>query len=244
MVFPGQWKTIGGTFATSNAQCIGVKADGSLWAWGNNYGKGLVFPMQGDIYTVVYSPIQWGTEKDWADVHVGGGFYFLVKDDGRIFTFGRNDMAGLPNNSTAPVTLSSPVLLASGARYKQFSAFGYGWAGLKSDGSLWMSGGNGQTSWMGINNMYAYYSSPVQLAGTWSKIQTGTGGNSGHMYAIKSDGTLWVSGTGNTTAGGLGLNHKFEVSSITQLSSNTGWVNLGNPGTGYYGVGVIAIRST
>jgi hypothetical protein len=245
MIFPGQWKTIGGTFVANSslAHCAGVKADGSLWVWGSNYNKGAVFPLQAGDITPVYSPIQWGTEKDWADIHFGGGFYFLVKDDGRIFTFGRNDMAQLPANSTPLLSaLSSPVLLASGARYKQFSAFGYGWAGMKADGSVWMAGGNGQTSWMGINNTGAYYSSPVQLPGTWSQIQTGNGGNSGHMYAIKSDGTLW--GSGIQDVGALGIGTTSNVSSITQISSNTGWVNLGFPGIGYAGVGMIAMRST
>ena len=241
MVFPGQWKSIGGTYLNgTSGNCMAVKADGSLWAWGTNlYGN--IFPNNAAGYATVYSPIQWGTEKDWADVHVGGGFYFPVKDDGRIFCFGRNDIAGLPNNSTTPVSLSSPVLLASGARYKQFSAFAYGWAGIKSDGSLWMTGGNGQTSWMGINNTGAYYSSPVQLAGTWSQVQCGNGGNSGSMYAIKSDGTLWGSGI---SADALGLGNTLNVSSITQISSNTGWVNLGSPGVAYAGSGIIAMRST
>jgi hypothetical protein len=61
------------------------------------------------------------------------------------------------------------------------------------------------------------------------------------MYAIKSDGTLWGSGG---TGDSLGLGHTSNVSSITQISSNTGWVNLGNPGIGYSGVGIIAMRST
>ena len=244
-VFGGQWKAIGmaGKNSTLSA-CVGIKADGSLWTWGNNYNKGIIFSGLGsesaDI--PILSPIQYGVEKDWADVQCGGYFYFLLKNDGRAFVTGRNDLAGILGDGSTPVTLSSLTQVAGGAKWKQLCAGPYMWAGIQNDNSLWVCGqGNGAGAWSGIPPAGVFRSSITQIAGSWNQVMLYSNGNSGAMYAIKSDGTLWGSGTQD--AGQLGNSTTANISSLTQISSNTGWVRL-IPSGGYSGNPMGGIRLT
>ena len=60
----------------------------------------------------------------------------------------------------------------------------------KTDGTLWMWGGN-NLGVLGQNNLTGY-SSPVQIPGTtWSTGQDALATGSQAAWAIKQDGTLW-----------------------------------------------------
>jgi alpha-tubulin suppressor-like RCC1 family protein len=71
-----------------------------------------------------------------------------------------------------------------------------------------------------------YYSSPKQVGAlnTWATVNIG--GNS--LAAIKTDGTLWVSG--NNGQGQLGLGNTTRYSSPVQVGALTNWLNAANGG--------------
>ena len=88
--------------------------------------------------------------------------------------------------------------------------------------------GQNSTGQLGINDT-TKRSSPTQIPGTtWSYIGDGGGGfggNGGNFVAfIKSDGTLWVWGRGET--GALGLNDAVNYSSPIQIPGTT-WASTG-----------------
>jgi alpha-tubulin suppressor-like RCC1 family protein len=170
-----------------------------------------------------------------------------------LWTWGRNDYGQLGTNNRTH--WSSPVqTVAGGANWKQISCGNSFTAAIKTDGTLWMWGvnSNGQ---LGTNNT-TYYSSPVQtVAGgtTWKQVSCG-GSNTA---AIKTDGTLWMWGSG--LFGGLGTNNTTSRSSPVQtVAGGTNWkfVATGNyicaatktDGTlwvwGYNGEGALGTNNT
>jgi alpha-tubulin suppressor-like RCC1 family protein len=132
---------------------------------------------------------------------------------------------GVGNNSSGQLdasrsTRSSPVQNnAGGFKWKQVSAGLYHTTAINGDGTLWVSGlnGNGQLG----DNTITPKSSPIQtIAGgtNWKLVSAGryfTG-------AIKTDGTLWMWGL--NTLGQLGDNSVTNRSSPVQtVSTGTNW---------------------
>jgi len=84
---------------------------------------------------------------------------------------------------------------------------------------MWGGGWKGQGG-VNVGGMPAYYSSPVQLPGTWTRISSGAYGSGG----LKSDGTLWS--WGSNEKGVLGQNQpQDKISSPVQVPGTT-WSNI------------------
>jgi len=88
---------------------------------------------------------------------------------------------------------------------------------LKTDGTFWSWGANGQGQ-LGTGNT-TNYSSPKQIGAltNWLKISAGED----HTLAIKTDGTLWS--WGRNVNGQLGLGNRTSYSSPKQVGSLTNW---------------------
>ena len=120
------------------------------------------------------------------------------------------------------VNRSSPVQVGSLTTWSQISSGGGSGAetghAIKTDGTLWGWGGNAFGN-IG-NNTIVSRSSPVQVGSltNWSHIDAkGTG----HIAAIKTDGTLWT--WGRDGSGQLGLGNTAYRSSPTQVGALTNW---------------------
>ena len=68
---PGSWdKDKKPGAALSGSSKVAIKTDGTLWSWGyNNYGQMALPPPSG---TRISSPIQIGSETDWASAGLAG----------------------------------------------------------------------------------------------------------------------------------------------------------------------------
>ena len=127
------------------------------------------------------------------------------------------------------VSHSSPTQIP-GTTWAKFDTALRTTAAIKTDGTLWMWGGNhegelGQNQQMSPSN--AGYSSPVQIPGTtWDRPISGGGEVS---VVLKTDGTLW--GMGKNERGELGINNTTSISSPVQVGSDTTWKDgVGNNG--------------
>ena len=123
-----------------------------------------------------------------------------------LWTWGNNDYGQLGHGNTTE--LSSPVQVGTDgwslANVGTYSCKSM--AEIKSDGTLWMQGRNGNGQ-LGQGNT-TDYSSPVQVGALtdWDLVSTSAYAT-GHTLAVKTDGTLWAwghngsgqLGTGNTT---------------------------------------------
>jgi alpha-tubulin suppressor-like RCC1 family protein len=166
-----------------------------LWTWGYNFygqlGTNNIVHRSSPVQTV-----SGGT--NWKQVSCGIAHTAAIKTDGTLWLWGDNGNGRLGDNTT--IDKSSPVQTVSGGtNWKQVSAGGDFTAAIKTDGTLWLWGNNGNGR-LGDNTITSK-SSPVQTssAGTnWKQVACGYS----FTAAIKTDGTLWL--WGDNSVGQLG----------------------------------------
>lgn len=187
-----------------------------LWNWGfNDSGK-----LGIESRVSRSSPVQTVTSgTNWRETQVGRCNTIAIKTDGTLWIWGQG-VAGQMGNSAATAR-SSPVQTISGGTNWRNSAIGWVTAaGIKTDGSLWMWGGNAGGT-LGNNTSITNQSSPVQTVSAvtnWKQVSVGFC----TVGAIKTDGSLWM--WGGAAAGLLGRNNIIAASSPVQTVSNvTTW---------------------
>jgi len=122
--------------SAGNAHTLALKADGSLWAWGNNqYGQLGV----GDMYVNKHTPTRIGEDSDWATVSTGYGHTLALKADGSLWAWGYNNSGQLGGTTEHSDT---PTHIGEAENWAVVSAGSYHTAALKTDGSLWAWGNN------------------------------------------------------------------------------------------------------
>jgi alpha-tubulin suppressor-like RCC1 family protein len=210
------WKLVNcGRFTTA-----AIKTDGTLWTWGNNTNGQLG---TNDL-TSRSSPAQTvASGNNWKLVNSGWYHIGAIKTDGTLWLWGQNDSGALGTNNTT--NRSSPVqTIAGGTNWKQVSCGYRATAAIKTDGTLWLWGGNAYGS-LGTNDITSR-SSPTQVitGGTdWKQVAT----SGKHTAAVKTDGTLWV--WGSNASGELGINNldDFAKSSPVQtIKAGNSWKSV------------------
>ena len=192
-----------------------VKTDGTLWMWGTNtlncLGDGTTISRSSPVQTIAG-----GT--NWRQVSCGQYSTSAIKADGSLWLWGYNAYGTLGDGTN--VGKSSPVqTISQGNNWRQVST-GYRQTGaVKTDGTLWMWG-YGVYGQLGDNTLVTK-SSPVQTIaqGTnWKQVSCGAYTSA----AIKTDGSLWLWGNGQT--GTLGDNTTTAKSSPVQtIAAGTNW---------------------
>jgi len=123
------------TVAVGGNHTVGLQADGTLWAWGDN-GDGQL----GDGTTVdKRSPVRIGSATNWVTVAAGGYHTVGLQADGTLWAWGYNSSGQLGDGTT--VNKSSPVRIGSATNWVTVAAY-YHTVGLQADGTLWAWGYN------------------------------------------------------------------------------------------------------
>ena len=209
------WKKV----SSAAFRTAAIKTDGTLWNWGGGTSGAL-----GNNATANQSiPVQTiSATATWDSVSAACWGAVAIKIDGTLWTWGRNNIGQLGNNSTAD--RSSPIQTVSATtNWRQASASDYNTVAIKTDGTLWTWGCaiNGVLG----NNSTINQSSPVQTvaaATNWKQVSLAGSTSIARIAAIKTDGTLWVWGAGS--GGGLGHNSFSNRSSPVQtVSGGTNW---------------------
>jgi len=213
---PGEWS---GSMARSGQTIVATKADGSLWMWGDNYqgqlGLNQRFPQQGKGLS---SPTQVGTDTNWS-TEIGGvtctqDYTLAMKQDGTLWTWGKNDNAGMGVGQPFNYRRSSPVQVP-GTTWASINAGGGGnlQVATKTDGSLWVWGNNGMGQ-LGLNGGPPK-NSPVQLGTdtTWAGVTCGGSA----AWVTKTDGTLWAWGSASNGKLGFSQPSNTDISSPKQI---------------------------
>jgi len=127
--------------AAGDGQSSGIKTDGTLWAWARN-GQGQL----GDGTTICRSsPVTVaGGGTNWCQVNNNDRYNTVaVKTDGTLWTWGCGCCGALGEGSTNG--RSSPGTTAGGGtNWRQASTGRFNGAAVKTDGTLWTWGYNGQ----------------------------------------------------------------------------------------------------
>ncbi len=199
-----------------------VKADGSLWFWGGNYGSGMDAGSPGNNYS---SPTQ--LPGTWANISYGGeGLYQGVRADNTLWAWGSNWGGALGQGQTpAQLGSSNSPLQIPGTTWAtgedKIRNGNYYMHAIRTDGTLWAWGGGGRKV-LGLGPSHpanAYCTSPKQIPGTsWTRMFSAGGFE--FSGCLRTDGTLWQ--WGRNDYGQLGQNSTSEFSSPKQVPG-TDW---------------------
>jgi alpha-tubulin suppressor-like RCC1 family protein len=126
------WRSI----ARGMDHTIAIRTDGTLWAWGVNEGGQLG---NGGVSNMFFSAAQIGADADWQSVTAGWSHSLAIKNDGRLYAWGRNLHGRLGDGTTidryTPQQIGADTwrIVVAGSRHT---------VAIRSDGSLWTWGMN------------------------------------------------------------------------------------------------------
>jgi alpha-tubulin suppressor-like RCC1 family protein len=203
-----KWKYVSSVSYSS----LGIKNDGSLWAWGLELGKPAY--VNGNIQAIA-NPTQVGTDMNWKSVSLGYmGFALAIKTDGSLWAWGYNGDGqvgdGSKNNRSAPVRVGTDT------NWTQIVA-GYSSSfAIRSDGSLWVWGANMFGDFGDGTNIGSSVPKMVGTDKDWKFISADAS-----VLAIKTDGTLW--GWGSNLDGELGIGNTINQELPRKIATQTNW---------------------
>jgi alpha-tubulin suppressor-like RCC1 family protein len=196
---------------------IALKANGTLWSWGENQNGSLGVGDTTDRLT----PVRVGSQSDWARIAAGYTRSFAINTNGTLWGFGGNTSGSL-GTGVGSGRYETPVQIGSSSDWSQVSTSPNGnhSAGIRADGTLWTWGTNASGE-LGLGTTTDKYV-PTQVANlnTWLEIECGWN----HTLAIKSDGSLWA--WGNNGDGQLGLGDTKGRLSPVQVGIATDWYRV------------------
>jgi alpha-tubulin suppressor-like RCC1 family protein len=214
VVYSGDWNEIFDTGMSGHTAAI--KSDGSLYMWGSNvYGE---IGINDTIHRS--SPVQVASSvTSWKMASCGSNFTVAIDDNNALWSWGFNATGFLGTNDT--INRSSPVMISSD-NWIHVTAGGRSAAAIKNDNSLWVWGSGSN---LGLNSVTISYSSPTQIAGSYSYVFFGfqsTASNQSSIF-IKTDGSMWT--CGNNSNGLLGDGTTVHRSSPVQYGSGYNWIS-------------------
>ena len=157
--------------AAGKSYSLAIKTDGTLWSWGKNTDGQLGL---GDR-THRSSPVQVGALTAWSLISAGSYHSLAIKTDGTLWSWGKNTTGRLGLGDL--VHRSSPVQVGALTTWSILPErmSDYASACIKTDGTLWVWGGNG----LGDETLIER-SSPIWIGAStnWKSITLGftTGG--------------------------------------------------------------------
>lgn len=199
---------------------LGLKRDGSIWAWGANAGGALGLGDGANRTT----PTRIGSGNDWAAISCAGGSTVAVKKDGSLWGWGQNGegQLGIPGGLDMPGSLDYlvPVRVGHANDWASVSCgFDFTLA-LKTDGSLWASGSNGSGQ-LGLGDTQPRWTfTRVPGSAVWAMMSCGKGST----LALQTDGSLWA--WGDNSFGQLGLGDTGERKTPSKVGSGPGWTTV------------------
>jgi alpha-tubulin suppressor-like RCC1 family protein len=211
---------------------IGLRANGTIWAWGTGY-RGVL----GNNSTLtVSSPVSvLGGFTDWIQVDAGGQHRLGIRADGTAWAWSVNANGQLGDNTI--VDKSSPISVVGG--YADWVQLSGGWShslGVRANGTAW-AWGNNQLGRLGDGTV-ANKSSPVSVVGgftDWVQVSAGTY----HSLGVRANGTAWA--WGNAAFGRVGDNTTINRSSpVSVVGGFTNWVQVAasNPAGSGHSLGI------
>ncbi|MFH1227730.1 MAG: RCC1 repeat-containing protein [Planctomycetota bacterium] len=206
----------GAVIACGYSHTCAVKADGSLYAWGfNHYGQ-----LGDGTTTNVTTGPKLISDTGWAGAVIAGGWdhNIALKTDGSLWAWGNNNYGQLGDGTTTDVTTGPKLISATGWAGAVIAGGGSHTVAIKSDGSLWAWGYNGEGQ-LGDGTTTNVTTGPKLISDTgWSVI---VGGIYHTTIGIKSDGSLWAWGFNGY--GQLGDGTYIDKNTPTHIGTDTGW---------------------
>lgn len=226
--------------AAAYGSCMGLKSTGTVWAWGlNDHGQ-----LGDGTIDMKSSPVLAVGDHSFIDIIATYNSVYCVKSDGSIWAWGGNSVGQLGDGTTdhrsSPVSMlgfgstlyAYPnkkwnkdyyILNKEGYKYQPTQLKNIGGVVLRNDGQVMCWGVN---TYGAIGDGTATHRSvPVPVVGNHSFVSLGCiYPNSGTIGAIKSDGSVWMWGYGQT--GSLGNGAITDRSSPVSVLGNHSFVDI------------------
>ncbi len=203
--------------ACGSSHTIGIRADGTLWTWGNN-----TYQQIGDgTFSNRFSPYQVGTDTKWVSAAAGYGHSVALKSDGTVWAWGYAFGGQLGNGSIYPTSVGTPTQVGTDTKWTAVAAGLFHSLGVKSDGVLWAWGTNTYGQLGDGTNTIRTLAVPVTTSpGDWLQVSQG----SSHTVALRSDGTLWA--WGDNASGQLGDGTNTDRTAPVRIGTEVSWVSV------------------
>ena len=201
---------------------VALKADGTLWLWGSDLRAGVPTWQA----PALLSPVQIGPDSDWVDFSANYNSIVAIKEDGTAW--------GLGNNTDHALGLLAATWYTEFAEIEGVSDCAKVICGpqdtviIKADGTMWGFGTN-DTNILG-DGYYTNFSTPKPMfthaeesypgAGEWAGATIGWD----YFVGMKTDGTLWASGS--STMGLNGLSSDLLGHIFTKAGVAAGWKHI------------------
>lgn len=174
--------------ATGGSHRLGIKEDGTVWAWGGN-GAGQVG--NGEFGKPIKSPVKVLELSDVISVSAGAANSYAIKKDGTVWVWGDNTDGQIGDGTETVRKTGSGEVIENNNRSKPVQIKGLSHVtsimgnfaasfAVKDDGTVW--------GWGFIS--VPYQKTPVQLTALTNVAAIATG-YSGNLLFLKKDGTVW-----------------------------------------------------
>jgi alpha-tubulin suppressor-like RCC1 family protein len=199
--------------AAGNAHSLALQANGTLWAWGDNFYGQLGNTANNATHAPNPTPVQVGNVI-YTQLAAGYDFDLALRQDGTLWAWGRNTYGQLGNSTHTGTDDATPTpTQVGGAVYTQLAAGQYHSLALQADGSLYAWGNNfygqlGTATGTGANTANP---TPTQVPGTYTRLAAGLG----HSLALQATGSLYA--WGDNAAGQLGTGSGAPSATPTQV---------------------------
>ena len=218
------WVSINSQARGNNVNVSGIRADGSLWAWGLN-DRGQL----GDGTRVDrHMPTQIGNSTNWSAVTISPLSGIGVQTDGSLWTWGGNENYQLGIGVGTAIRRETPSRVGNTYDWRIATMGGSDAVGIRADGSLWVWG-----STIGMSPS-ADNSTPIRVGTCTNWVYVSMGGQ--FAVALQSDGSLWA--WGGNWSGQLGDGTTTARLTPSRVGVDTDWVSV-SAGSSH----VVAVRA-
>jgi alpha-tubulin suppressor-like RCC1 family protein len=188
--------SMGNTSNQIAGQYMCLQSNGTRWGFGWNPSGEMGIGSTASVGSNG-SPVRLDSATNWSRLYTGYFSCFGIKTDGTLWAWGRNQDYGQLGLGDL-INRSSPTQVGTGTNWRLVAPGYLEFAptlAIKTDGTLWAWGYNGFSGLAQGNQINR--SSPVQI-GTGTNWVSASSGPYSTCFALKSDGTLWGWGLGDT----------------------------------------------
>jgi alpha-tubulin suppressor-like RCC1 family protein len=208
--------------SAGGSHTLGIRTDGSLWAWGWNENGQLGIGSAGSFIPV---PVQIQAGTTWKTASAGWSHNLAIRTDGSIWAWGWNGNGRLGDGTS--IQRNTPIRIGTDNDWAFVSAGGNHTMAIKEGGTLWAWGWNGQGR-LGDGTTTNRFN-PVQIftGTTWASVSAG----GSHTVAIVQNGTLWAWGSNASGQLGNGATHELSFPIRVRTESEIPWASISAGGS-------------